>query len=74
MRFPNTTSFENYEIEHDFPRIGNKSVHLNACRIYMEGNSAKLIMLTIKDITDEKKIEELQKKITGLEEKFKRNS
>ena len=40
----------------------------------MEGNSAKLIMLTIKDITDEKKIEELQKRITGLEEELKRNS
>lgn len=71
---PNTTSFDNFEIEHDFPRIGKRAVLLNACRIYMEGNSAKLIMLTIKDITDEKKIEELQKRITGLEEKLKRNN
>nr|MBP6343447.1 PAS domain-containing protein [Candidatus Omnitrophota bacterium] len=71
---PNTTSFDHFEIEHDFPRIGKRTVLLNACRIYMEGNSAKLIMLTIKDITDEKKIEELQKRITGLEEELKRNS
>ncbi len=48
---PNTTSFDGYEIEHDFPRVGKRKVLLNACRIYMQSNRTKLIILTIKDIT-----------------------
>lgn len=71
---PGTTSFDNFEIEHDFPRIGKRTVLLNACRIYMEGNATKLIILTIKDVTDGKMIEQLHKRIMDLEEQLKRNS
>ena len=48
---PQTTSFDNFEVEHDFPRIGKRTMLLNACRIYMDANHTKLIILTIKDIT-----------------------
>ncbi len=46
---------------------------LNACRIYLEANRTKLIILAIEDITERKKIEELNKKIKELEAKLKKN-
>ena len=71
---PKTTSFDNFEVEHDFPDIGKRIMLLNACRIYLESNSTKLIILTIEDITDRKKIEELRKKIRELEARLKKNT
>ena len=70
---PKTTSFDNLEVEHDFPDIGKRMMLLNACRIYLESNSTKLIILTIEDITERKKIEELRKKIRELEAQLKKN-
>jgi PAS domain S-box-containing protein len=64
---PKTTSFDNFEVEHDFPDIGKRIMLLNACRIYLEDNRTKLIILTIEDITEHKKIEELLEKIRQLE-------
>jgi tricorn protease-like protein len=64
---PKTTSFDNFEVEHDFFDIGKRIMFLNACRIYLEANRTKLIILTIEDITERKKIEELSEKIRDLE-------
>ena len=64
---PKTTSFDNFEVEHDFPSLGKRIMLLNACRIYMEANRTKLIIITIKDITERKKIEELHEKVRDLE-------
>lgn len=44
---------------------------LNARRIYIEANRTKLIIITIKDITERKEIEELQKKVRELEARLK---
>ena len=70
---PKTTSFDNFEIEHDFPGIGKSIMLLNACRLYMEANRTRLIVITIKDITESKKIEELHEKIEELEKQLKKN-
>jgi PAS domain S-box-containing protein len=70
---PKTTSFDNFKVEHDFPDIGKRIMLLNACRIYLEANRTKLIVLTIEDITERKKIEELSEKIRELEARLKKN-
>ncbi len=70
---PKTTSFDNFEVEHDFPDIGKRIMLLNACRIYLEANRTKLIILTIEDITERKKIEELREKIRELDAQLKKN-
>jgi len=70
---PKTTSFDNFEIEHVFPDIGKRIMLLNACRIYLEANRTKLIILTIKDITERKKTDELREKIRELEARLKKN-
>ncbi|OGW74575.1 MAG: hypothetical protein A2Z72_02195 [Omnitrophica bacterium RBG_13_46_9] len=69
---PKTTSFDNFEVEHDFLDIGKRIMLLNACRIYLESNRTKLIILTIEDITERRKIEELREKIKELEERLKK--
>jgi PAS domain S-box-containing protein len=70
---PKTTSFDDLEVKHDFPGIGKRIMLLNACRIYLEANRTRLIILTIEDITERKKIEELRKKIRKLEARLKKN-
>jgi PAS domain S-box-containing protein len=70
---PKTSSFDNFEVEHDFLDIGKRIMLLNACRIYLEANRTKLIILTIEDITERKKIEELRVKIKELEALLKKN-
>jgi PAS domain-containing protein len=69
---PKTTSFDNFEMEHVFPDIGKRIMLLNACRIYLEANRTKLIILTIEDITERTKIDELNDKIRELEVRLKK--
>jgi PAS domain S-box-containing protein len=69
---PKTSSFDNFEVEHDFPAIGKRIMLLNACRIYLEANRTRLIILTIEDITEHKKIEELEAKIKELRDSLKK--
>ena len=69
---PKTTSFDGFEVEHEFPKIGKRIMLLNARRIYLEGNRAKLILLAIEDVTERRKIEHLESKIKDLETQLKR--
>ena len=69
---PKTTSFDGFEVEHEFPTIGKRIMLLNARRIYLEGNRAKLILLAIEDITERRRIEHLESKIKDLETQLKR--
>ncbi|MGA1841016.1 MAG: chemotaxis protein CheB [bacterium] len=48
---PSNTIFENYEVEHDFPMIGQKKMILNARKIYKKEPDAHLILLAIEDIS-----------------------
>jgi two-component system CheB/CheR fusion protein len=45
------TSFENVEVEHEFPGIGHKTMLLNARRIPVETGTTQRILLAIEDIT-----------------------
>jgi len=65
---PETTSFDNFEVEHDFPDIGKRVMLLNARRIYQKANRTKLILLAIEDITERKKLEEKLKNLATHDE------
>jgi len=60
---PQNTNFHDFEVEHDFETIGRKIMHLNARRIYDQGNQTQLILLAIEDVTEreyyKKHLEEL---------------
>lgn len=45
------THFDNFEVEHDFPGIGKRTMLLNARRIYRRKDQTPLILLAIEDIT-----------------------
>ncbi|PKI15833.1 chemotaxis protein CheB [Colwellia sp. 12G3] len=54
---PEKTSFDNYEVEHDFASIGNRTMLLNARQIEQEKGQKRSILLAIEDITERKKRE-----------------
>jgi PAS domain S-box-containing protein len=65
---PRATSFDNFEVEHDFPSIGKCTMLLNARQIPRSPGKSYIILLAIEDITESKKIlDELQAKIRQLE-------
>lgn len=53
------TPFEDLEVEHDFPRIGRKTMLLNGCRIVREAETVPLILLAIEDVSERRRAERL---------------
>jgi PAS domain S-box-containing protein len=54
---PTHKRFDNYEVEHDFPTIGHKTMLLNASQVYRKDVGTQMILLAIEDITERKEIE-----------------
>ncbi|WP_414544177.1 chemotaxis protein CheB [Nostoc sp. CCY0012] len=52
----NDTSINNWEVEHSFERIGEKTMLLNGWKIIEQGES-QMILLAIEDISDRKNLE-----------------
>jgi two-component system CheB/CheR fusion protein len=46
-------TFENYQVEHDFPVIGHRKILLNARSIINDESKTKLILLAMDDISEE---------------------
>ena len=66
---PQNTSFQDLEIEHDFPAIGRRTMRLNAQRIAQRGNETQMILLAIEDFTERKRMEEaLRQRTTELQQ------
>lgn len=55
---PQKTSFDNYEVEHDFATIGRRIMLLNARQIQRVLGKERIILLAIEDITERKQSEE----------------
>jgi PAS domain S-box-containing protein len=54
---PEKTTFDNYEVKHDFSTIGKRIMLLNARQIKRRFGKEKMFLLAIEDITERKKIE-----------------
>src|SRR4051794_1388085 len=48
---PQEQTVEEYEVDHVFPRTGRKVIHLNARRVFSEGNHVEHILVTFYDVT-----------------------
>lgn len=48
---PEDNQFEDYEVEHDFPTIGRKTLLLNARRIHETASQSPLFLLAMEDVT-----------------------
>ncbi len=67
---PENHSFEDFEVEHDFPGgVGQKTMLLNGRRIRRPGNHSELILLAIENITERKQAQEA---IRNSEIRFRR--
>jgi two-component system CheB/CheR fusion protein len=67
---PKNNSFYDYEVEHTFPTIGTKTMVLNVHKILQQRNNEELIVLTIVDITEVRRLAiELQVKEKNALEK-----
>lgn len=55
---PKNTHFEDFKVEHTFPKIGKKVIILNARRIYKTGEERPIMLLAMEDITRQKQLED----------------
>jgi formate hydrogenlyase transcriptional activator len=58
---PQNTHFNDFEVDHEFPTIGRRTILLNARRIFREGKGTEMILLALEDITAQKQSEEALK-------------
>jgi len=54
---PNNSSFDNFEVEHDFPHIGKRVMLLNARLIPQPPAKPRIMLIAIEDITERKQME-----------------
>lgn len=59
---PDKTIVEDYEVEHEFMTLGQRTMLVNACEIRYE-NGKKKMLLSIFDITEQKGVEDELKKV-----------
>jgi two-component sensor histidine kinase len=55
---------DNFEIEQDFPLIGQRTMLLNARKVYYSGDANTTLLLAIEDITDRRTAERLLKSVS----------
>jgi PAS domain S-box-containing protein len=66
---PEKTSFDDYEVEHDFSTIGRRVMLLNARQIQRGMGKERIILMAIEDITERKRLET---QLAASEERFRR--
>ena len=54
---PEQGAMENYDVEHDFPGIGKRTMLLNARKVFYEKGSHSTILLGIEDVTQKRTLE-----------------
>ena len=54
---PQHTTMEEYEVVHDFPAIGRRTMMLNARKVFYEGNNSTSLLLAIEDVTERRALE-----------------
>jgi PAS domain S-box-containing protein len=64
---PQNSSFDDFEVEHEFETIGRKTMLLNARRFPPEGKW-ELILLAIADVTERKRLEHEREGLLGAAE------
>ena len=54
---PHHTTIEEFEVEHDFPTIGHRTMLLNARKVFYEGNNSTSLLVAIEDVTQRRTLE-----------------
>ena len=48
--------FRDFEVTHDFPRLGRRVMLINARKVWTEENDSHLVLMAIEDVTERKRI------------------
>jgi len=71
---PHRSSFDNFEVEHQFERIGRRTMLLNARQIHRQSQGTQMILLAIMDITvrkeQDRRIQQHQRELATLTEEL----
>jgi len=70
---PEKTTFDNYEVEHNFEGIGRRIMVLNARQIKRALGKERIILLAIEDITERKVTEKLLQELAKRKSSFVAN-
>jgi two-component sensor histidine kinase len=54
---PDQDTIEDYEVEHEFPGLGLRTMCLNARKVFYEGGAGTTILLSIEDVTAQRVLE-----------------
>src|SRR5207302_7055778 len=54
---PEHATIEGFEVEHDFPTIGRRTMLLNARKVFYEGNNSTSLLVAIEDVTERRTLE-----------------
>lgn len=54
---PERGVMEDYEVEHEFPHLGRRTMCLNARRVFYEGGAGATILLGMEDVTERRGLE-----------------
>lgn len=70
---PERGLMENYEVEHEFPGLGRRTMYLNARQVFYEEGAETTVLLGMEDVTERRILERekeklLQQKVVLLEE------
>ena len=69
---PEHEVMEGFEVERDFPRIGRRTMLLNARKVFYEGNGQTTILLAFEDTTERRKSERALQKLLEQKEMLHR--
>lgn len=64
---PQGTSFVDFEVEHDFPAIGRRTMLLNGHRLETEGHQTQLMLLAFEDVTERRQADQQRAKMIEME-------
>lgn len=69
---PQESVFEGFEVTHDFPGVGTKTMRLNGRKLYRPGNHTTMFLLALEDVSGERSAEtarrEAEERLTLLVE------
>lgn len=61
---PKNKHFDDFKVEHDFPKLGKRIIILNARRVFTSGEEKPIILLAMEDITKQMQLENQLKTFT----------
>ncbi len=63
---PYNSTFNDFELVHNFEKIGHKTMLLNARKLWRVGNETELILLAIEDVTEKRLAEQFKNVFIGI--------